>query len=109
MLKIASVKKVYLFLGLAIAAIVLHNVFYGLFKVEEPVFFTLALASISAFVLSVVWVTLGYLKTKEPKDLWKLSWLGFLGLFGLLPGSNLGFLGFFGFFGFLGMRRNTGA
>lgn len=105
MLKMNSVKKIYLLFGSAIAAIILHNVIYGFFKIEEPVFFTLGLGLAFGFFASVFYYTFTYLKRKEPADLWKLGWIGLFGLLGLIPGFNVGLFGFFGFFGYFGMKK----
>jgi len=104
MLKMNLIKKTYLLFGLAIASVILHNAFYGIFNKEEPVFFILAIGLFFAFVISVIYNTISYLRKREPKDLWKLGWLGLFGLSGLMPGFNYGLFGFFGFFGFFGAR-----
>ena len=96
-------KITYILFSLATLFVVLHNAFYGFFKVEEPVFFVLALISILAFFISVFKNTFSYIKRGEPKDLWKLGFLGLFGLIGLV--TNPGLYGFFGFFGFFGLKR----
>jgi len=105
MLKINTVKKIYLLFGLAILSVILHNAFYGIFKIEEPVFFILTFAFIFAFVISVIYSTVTYVRKGEPKDLWNLGWIGLFGLIGLIPGFKFGLFGFFGFFGFFAAKE----
>ena len=95
-------KITYILLGLAVLSAIVHNAFYGVFKIEEPVFFFLTLVFVFGFVISVVFNTFSYIRKGEPKDLWKLGFLGLLGLLGLV--ATPGFYGLFGFFGFFGAR-----
>lgn len=104
MLKINSIKKSYLLFSLATLSIILHNAFYGLFKIEEPVFFVLTFAFIFGFAVSVTINTISYIRKGEPKDLWKIGFIGLFGLIGLLPQFSPGFFGLFGLFGFFGAR-----
>ena len=41
-----------------------------------------------------------YIKSRQPRDLWELQFIGLLGFLGFVPGFEWGFLGLFGFFGF---------
>jgi len=95
----------YLLLILALAAAFLHNAVYGLFLIEEPVFFSLTLLFFLAFVVSVGYNVYLYSQKGQPKDLWKLGWLGILGLVGFLPGFGPNFFGLYGFFGFFGLKK----
>jgi len=97
-----QVKIIYILVGLSILSVILHNVIYGLFKTEEPVFFILTFVFTISFVVSVIYSTISYFKKGKPRDLWKLGFLGLLGLFGLV--AIPGFYGFFAFFGFFGAR-----
>lgn len=97
-------KITYLLFGLTILSIILHNAFYGLFEIEERVFFSLTFAFIFGFVISVVNNTFTYIRKGEPKDLWKIGFLGLLGLIGLFPQFSPGFFGLFGLFGFFGAK-----
>jgi Mn2+/Fe2+ NRAMP family transporter len=97
-------KITYILVGLSVLSVILHNAFYGLFKIEEPVFFILTFVFAISFVISVIYSTISYFKKGEPKDLWKLGWIGFLGLLGLIPTLSYGFFGFFGFLGFFGAK-----
>jgi Mn2+/Fe2+ NRAMP family transporter len=92
----------YILVGLSILSVVLHNAFYGFFKIEEAVFFILTFVFAISFVVSVIYSTISYFKKGKPKDLWKLGFLGLLGLLGLV--ATPGFYGFFGFFGSFGAR-----
>ena len=92
----------YILVGLSILSAVLHNASYGLFKIEEPVFFVLTFIFAISFVIFVIYNTVSYFGKGEPKDLWRLGFLGLLGLLGLI--GTPGFYGFFGFFGFFGAR-----
>lgn len=102
MLKINSVKKIYLLFGLSILSAILHNAIYAYFKIEEAVFFILTFAFLLAFVVSVIYSTISYFRRGEPKDLWKIGFLGLFGLIGLI--ASPGFYGLFGLFGFFGAR-----
>lgn len=42
-----------LFLGLFASFVLLHNFIYGIFKIEEPVFFTLSLIAFLLFLISL--------------------------------------------------------
>jgi len=95
----------FLLLGLAVLSAVLHNAVFGLFGVEEPVFFSLTLLLFLGFLVSLSYNIITYIRKGKPKDLWKLGWLGLLGLVGLLPGFGPGFYGLYGFFGFFGLRK----
>jgi uncharacterized membrane protein HdeD (DUF308 family) len=99
-------KITYILVGLSILSVILHNALYGLFEIEEPVFFVLTFVFAISFVISVICRTISYFRKGEPKDLWKLGFLGLLGLLGLV--STPGFYGFFGFFGFFGARSWRG-
>lgn len=93
-------KITYILFGSAILSIILHNAIYGIFKIEEPVFFTLTFVFFLLFVISVIYNTISYFKKGTPKDLWKLGFLSLFGLFGLVASP-----GFYGFFGFFGAKR----
>ena len=97
-----QVKIIYILIGLTILSVILHNAFYGLFKIEEPVFFISTFIFAISFVVSVIYSTISYFKKGKPRDLWKLGFLGLLGLLGLV--ATPGLYGFFGFFGFFGAR-----
>jgi Mn2+/Fe2+ NRAMP family transporter len=97
-------KITYILVGLSVLSVILHNAFYGFFKIEEAVFFVLTFIFAISFVISVIYSTISYFKKGEPKDLWKLGWIGLLGLLGLVPTLSYGFFGFFGFLGFFGAK-----
>jgi len=98
-------KLSYYLLASSIISSVLHNVVYGLFGVEEAIFFSLTLLLALAFIISIFYNIFTYIKNGKPKDLWKLGWLGLLGLIGFLPNFGPGFYGFYGFFGFFGLKK----
>lgn len=98
-------KLSYYLLGLSIISSVLHNVVYGLFGIEEAIFFSLTLLLALAFIISIFYNIFTYIKNGKPKDLWKLGWLGLLGLIGFLSNFGPGFYGLYGFFGFFGLRK----
>jgi len=102
MLKINSIKKIYLLFGLSILSVILHNAISAYLKIEEPVFFILTFAFLLAFVISVIYSTISYFRKGEPRDLWKIGFLGLFGLIGLIASS--GFYGLFGLFGFFGAK-----
>jgi len=97
-------KITYILFGLAVLSVILHNAFYGIFKIEEAVFFTLASIFLLGFVISAIYDVILVLRKKGPDDIWKLGFLGIFGLLGLIPGFSPGFYGFFGFFGFFGAK-----
>jgi len=99
-------KIIYILVGLSILSVILHNAFYGLFKIEEPVFFILTFVFAISFVISVIYSTISYFRKGGPKDLWKLGFLGLLGLLGLV--ATPGFYGLFGLLGFFGARSWRG-
>lgn len=99
-------KTTYILFGLVILSIIVHNVLYGLFKIEEPASFILVFPFTFGFALSVIQNTINYIRKGEPSDLWKLGWIGLFGLLGLVGSTGLyGFFGFFGFFGAKGWKK----
>lgn len=98
-------KTTYTLFGLTIISIIVHNLIYGLFELEEPVFFLLTFFFLFGFIVSVLYNAFIYIKRREPQDLWKLGFLGLFGLIGLIPGFDCGFFGFLGFFGFFGAKK----
>ena len=99
------IKIIYILFGLAVVSAILHNAVYGIFKIEEPVFFMLAIVAFLAFCVSVIYHTIRYLMKQKPKDIWKLGFLGLFGLIGIIPSFGPSFYGFFGFFGFFGAKK----
>ena len=97
-------KITYILFGLAVLSAILHNAFYGIFKIEEAVFFIFALVFLLGFIISTIYDVILVLRRKGPDDLWKLGFLGIFGLLGLIPGFSVGFYGFFGLFGFFGAK-----
>ncbi len=61
-------KITFILLGLTVLSTILHNVFYAIFEVEEPVFFILTLLFALGFVVSVFWSLILMLRKKKPKD-----------------------------------------
>lgn len=101
-----QIKITYVLFGLSILSVILHNAISAYFKIEEPVFFVLIFVFLLSFVISVIYSTISYIKKGEPKDLWKLGWIGVFGLLGLVGSAGLyGFFGFFGFFGAKGWKK----
>ena len=102
-------KITYLLLGLTILFIILHNTFSAFFNMEEPISFILAFVLVLGFAISVIYSLINYARKGEPKDLWKLGWIGLFGLLGLVGSTGLyGFFGFLGFFGAKGWKRIKG-
>jgi len=62
--------KISLFsLGIFVLATVLHNFFYALFGIEEPVTFLIAIVSLAVFIISTIYSILLYIKSgKTTKD-----------------------------------------
>jgi len=101
MLKINSIKSIYLLFGLSILCAILHNFLSVSFE-NESVFFILTFIFLLFFVISVIYNTISYFKRGEPRDLWKVGFLGLFGIIGLI--TNSGFYGLFGLLGFFGAR-----
>lgn len=57
-------RKAYLFLGLAIASVILHNVIFALTKKEEGMFFTLTFVFLIIFIILLVYNVV-YLRGKN--------------------------------------------
>lgn len=102
---IEPTKRTYAFLGLFFLFVVLHNFASWLIGSEEAVFFLLSLASGAGFAIALIFYTLVFIKTGQPKDWWKTGWLGLLGLAGFLPGFGAKYFGLYGLFGLFGLRR----
>jgi len=58
------IKNPFWFLAAAAVSVILHNVICGIWKVEEPVFFTLTFVFFICFVVSVIIWILSHLKRK---------------------------------------------
>jgi len=58
------VKNAYIFLALAIASVILHNVISVLAKREEGIFFTLTFVFLIVFIISLIY-NIVYLKGKK--------------------------------------------
>ena len=85
-----------------VIAVIMHNAIYGLFNIEEPVFFIIGIVATFAFFVSVIVNMVLYCLGREPFDLWKLGFLGVFGLFSVIMNFEelTLFYAFFGFFGF---------
>ena len=99
------IKFLYLTFFLSAISSVVHNLIFGLMRVEEWFFFGLTLLSFFAFALLLFYCILEFIITKDPPDLWKAGFLGLFGLVGLIPGFAPGFFGLFGLFGLFGTRE----
>jgi len=98
-----QISIIYLLFFLVLISIFFHNFLSGFFEFEEIVFFILTFVFFVLMVISLFYNAVTYFRKGEPKDIWKI---GFLGLFCFLgPIINPGFYGFFGFFGFLGAKK----
>lgn len=62
-----KIKSPFLFLGLAVLSVVLHNAVYALFGIEEPVFFGLTLLFALAFITSIIYSLFVYIKDLKKK------------------------------------------
>jgi len=58
------VKNAYIFLALAIASVILHNVISALAKREEGIFFTLTFVFLIVFIILLIY-NIVYLKGKK--------------------------------------------
>lgn len=97
-------KRSYQLLIAAVISSFLHNAIFGLFAIEEPIFFSLTLLLFLAFMVSLFYNIYTYKTKGKPKDLWQLGWLGLLGLVGFWPRFGPRFYGLYGFFGFFGLK-----
>ncbi len=83
----------------AIISVIIHNFFYALTGKEELTFFLLAIILIAAFCVSVIYNIITFLNKGEPKDIWKMGWLGILGVLAIFIPAMITFYGFFALFG----------
>ena len=90
-------KITFILFVITVVSAFVHNIFYMIFRFEEPIFFSLTIAGALAFAGSVVYNIILYRTRGKPEDIWKLGFLGLVGLLGLIPE----FTGFFGFLAFL--------
>lgn len=58
------VKNAYLFLALAAASVILHNIIFAITKKEEGIFFSLTFIFFAAFIILLIY-NLIYLKGKK--------------------------------------------
>jgi hypothetical protein len=79
--------------------VVIHNFIYAIFRIEEAVLFITALMLTLIFAVSVIYNVLTYINKGEPKDVWKMGWLGLIGILGVFAPPLIFFYGFFAFFG----------
>ena len=99
----------FLLAGTFFVSVFLHNFMSGLVGIEEALFFFLALVSAFMFPLSIFYNVYTYVARKEPRDIWKLGYLGLIGILGILESggrySFTFFYAFFGLFAFFGLKK----
>ncbi len=98
------IKLVYLSFFGSLVSLLIHNLLYGVTKVEEWFFLGVTFLFIIAFVVILFYSVMEFVIDKEPVDLWKVGFLGIFGLIGMIPGFSIGF-GFFVFFVLFGTRN----
>lgn len=89
----------------ALVSMVIHNTLYGIWRLEEPVFFLLSLTLFLGFVVSVVWNLVTYKRYGWPKEIWKVGFIGAFGILGVIPGLGANFFAFFVLFGLFILRK----
>jgi hypothetical protein len=88
----------------ALVSLTIHNALYGIWRVEEAVFSLLALTLFVAFLVSVMWNIVTFLRFGWPADIWKIGFIGAFGLIGLVPDIGCNFFAFFVLFGLFILR-----
>jgi len=63
-----QIKISFLLIGLSTLSAILHNVFYGLFKFEEPVFFTLTFVFFLGFIVSITYNVIMYIRKMNVRE-----------------------------------------
>jgi len=93
------VRRIWILFAGAVLAVIVHNFFSALFGVEDIVFFFLSLACILGLIIFSLLAAYSFLLKKEPKDIWRLGWLGvILTILFLLVGINNSFFYLFSSF-----------
>jgi len=85
--------------SIAIIAVIIHNFIYAVFQFEEAILFLTSLFLILGFTASVIYNILTYINRGQPKDIWKMGWLGLIGILSIFAPPLILFYGFFAFFG----------
>lgn len=98
-------KRTYLMFFMFLLFTFVHNLISAVLDYEEGVFFSLALVSGLAFIVSLVYTIFLYIKEDRMDELWKFGWLGLIGLSGFLPCFGPLYFGLYGFFGFFGLKK----
>ena len=82
-----------------------HHLIEIVFRISEPILIFSGFGLLVCFVVYFIYVLIRFFSTREPRDLWKLGFLGALGLLGLAPPLGHGFFGLYVFFALFGLRR----
>lgn len=99
------VKLTYIFFAGIVLGSIIHNFGSAILGFEEPVFFFVSILSIPAFFISAIYTLIRRLVKGEPKDIWKLGFLGLLGLVTIMPNFRPVFYIWFAFFGFFIFKK----
>ena len=90
----------------SLVCIVAHNMIYGIWQLEEPLFTLAALVFIVAFLIATVWNSYTRIRFGWPADIWKVAYIGFFGLIGFIPTVHYWLCIFFVLF-FLFLLKNN--
>ena len=93
----------------ALVSLTIHNALYGIWRVEEALFSLLAITLFVAFLVSVIWNIVTFLRFGWPTDIWKVGFIGVFGLMGLIPNLGCNFFAFFVLFGLFILRPGATA
>lgn len=91
----------------SLVCIAAHNMIYGIWELEEPLFTFVALVFIVAFLIAVIWNTYTRIRFGWPSDFWKVAYIGFFGFIGFIPAVHYWLCIFFVLFFLFLLKKNN--
>jgi len=97
----------FLLSALVFVALVAHEIVFTVFGIEEPVFLFLSYGCIFMLLGWIAVVAIGFVRTGEPTDFWRLGAIAVIGILGSLIPIDPTLIGFFPLAGLLALRSTS--